>query len=347
MLPRRRQTGERRRGRRRSRRPRSLAGRVRRPRCWRCSARRATRPWVARSGCTAAPAVTERLLQRAPIHLVMPPRRQLLVRPEQTARLRGQAGGQWWDTGGLPRDDLPALSQDQSIGALQGRPLGELADYTSIEFTLFNVTREANGTHYYFDDRGGVVHANTNTEASLIDAHWGDAVRAALAIYGAIGVPSRLSSFTISCTAGDASCVRVGRRRLRQDRADRGADAQRAQVRAAAAAPGEGRSAAAAGRPARGAPARAGGAAADDAAAATKPVLPSAVRAGRSVAAAAGGAAAVRAAAAAAAVRPVLGLAAAAVCCRWPRRLRHTSAATSLPSSPSSSTRKKRGWTSI
>jgi hypothetical protein len=125
-----------------------------------------------------------RLLQRAPLHRVMP----------LTHNLWFGMNKRW---GYAVKRDMPEgyhvtiypeLSDAQQAGAWNGLTLGQLPAHESVEFTLFNVTRDANRTHYYFDDRGNVVWAQTNTEASLIDAHWEGAIQAALVIYRAVGV---------------------------------------------------------------------------------------------------------------------------------------------------------------
>ena len=130
-----------------------------------------------------------RLLQRAPVHRVMPLQHNFFFGQNDQHGYTVKPAVNRGIPAGYHVTIYPALSRPQSIAALSGHPLGSLPDYAQIEFTRFNVTREDNRrAHYYFDDQGNVVWAQTNTEASLEDDHWDDAVRAALAIYGSIGV---------------------------------------------------------------------------------------------------------------------------------------------------------------
>jgi hypothetical protein len=130
-----------------------------------------------------------RLLQRAPVHRVMPLEHNFFYGQNKEHGYTVKPAINRGIPAGYHVTIYPALSLSQSIAALSGDPLGMLPDYGLIEFTRFNVTREDNRrAHYYFDDQGHVVWAQTKTEASLEDPHWDDAVQAALAIYGSLGV---------------------------------------------------------------------------------------------------------------------------------------------------------------
>jgi hypothetical protein len=74
------------------------------------------------------------------------------------------------------------------MAAVADEPLGKIPDLATIEFDEFNVTRESDGKHFYFDEHGNVVWKKTQREASLEDPGWDAAVTAALVIYGLIGV---------------------------------------------------------------------------------------------------------------------------------------------------------------
>ena len=67
--------------------------------------------------------------------------------------------------------------------------LGDIENYTAITFDGdFNVTRDRDKKHFYFNRYGHVAWAQTKKEASLNDVGWDDAVKAAVVIYGLIGV---------------------------------------------------------------------------------------------------------------------------------------------------------------
>ena len=125
----------------------------------------------------------ERILQRAPVHLV------LGLAPSYFFGRNSLNGVSLY--GGMPDGYhvtiYPDLSDAQKSAGLAELRLDRLPDYRSIQFTLFNVTGPS-GTHYYFTDRGNVQWMRTNTEASLIDAHWDSAIEAARVIYAALGL---------------------------------------------------------------------------------------------------------------------------------------------------------------
>jgi hypothetical protein len=122
-----------------------------------------------------------RLLQRAPVHLV------LGLEPRYFYGLNNLNGVSLF--GGMPAGYhvtiYPELNEVQKFAGLAEVQIDRLPDHRSIQFREFNVTGPTRA-HYYFDDQGKVVWKRTKSEASLHDADWETAIKAARVIYGAL-----------------------------------------------------------------------------------------------------------------------------------------------------------------
>jgi len=128
----------------------------------------------------------EEQLQRAPLHAVMGAHETFFY---------GNAEALGYTT---RRADLPDgyhvtiypdnLTPDQQTSGLAETALGEIEGYEAITFNQFNVTRDSDDKHFYFNELGHAVWKGTNREANFHDRGWDDAVKAAAVIYGLIGV---------------------------------------------------------------------------------------------------------------------------------------------------------------
>jgi hypothetical protein len=125
------------------------------------------------------------LVQRAPLHAVMGLKETFFF---GNADMPGYARYKDMPRGYHVTIYPNNLTSPQRIGALALAPLGEIDNYAAITFDAFNVTRNSDKKHFYFDELGNVVWAGTQREASFKDAGWDDAVKAAVVIYGLLGV---------------------------------------------------------------------------------------------------------------------------------------------------------------
>jgi hypothetical protein len=80
------------------------------------------------------------------------------------------------------------VTPEQYEAMIRGDKLQDIPDFSSINFTRFNVTEEENRKHFYFSEDGKIIWMGTNKEATTAHPKWSQAIDAALVVYNLIGV---------------------------------------------------------------------------------------------------------------------------------------------------------------
>lgn len=132
---------------------------------------------------------TSAVVQRAPLVKVVSPKTVgMLLAKDDDALNRPYVVRRQGLPEGYHATIFPVLTEEQ-IQIFISKGLGEIPDHDKIEFKEFNITEDSDRRyHFYFTDDGKIIWKGTKKEAPTASDSWLGAIKAAVYIYGLIGV---------------------------------------------------------------------------------------------------------------------------------------------------------------